>query len=57
MQLYERGVELKKICHKKLKEAEGKWQILKKNKKGDIIAEDLEDTVTSKTKTKQETMF
>ena len=31
MVLYERGMFLKKFCEKKLKEAEGRWSILKKS--------------------------
>ncbi len=41
MALYSRGVELKDFCEKKLKEAEKKWKVLKKDKNtGDIVAED-----------------
>jgi len=36
MELYERGVLLKEICEKKLKEAEGKWAVLKKGTNGKI---------------------
>ena len=34
MSLYDRGVILKKFCEKKLKEAEGRWTVLKKNNEG-----------------------
>ncbi len=36
MSLYERGMLLKQFCEKKLKEAESKWTILKKNNDGSI---------------------
>jgi exodeoxyribonuclease VII small subunit len=39
MELYERGVLLKDFCEKKLKEAEGKWMILKKKPGGEVEAE------------------
>ena len=42
MELYERGALLKSICEKKLKEAEGKWQVLKKDKNGEVIAEEID---------------
>ena len=34
MKLYDRGIMLKKFCEKKLKEAEARWSVLKKNKDG-----------------------
>ena len=39
--LYSEGVQLKNICELKIKEAEGKWQTLKKNKNGNIEITDL----------------
>lgn len=41
MELYERGMVLKTFCENKLKEAEGKWMALKKNKSGEIVAEEI----------------
>jgi len=41
IELYERGVLLKDFCGKKLKEAEGKWMVLKKNKNGDVSEEEI----------------
>ncbi|MBV6494281.1 MAG: Exodeoxyribonuclease 7 small subunit [Turneriella sp.] len=41
MQLYEYGLQLKEFCEQKLKEAEGKWLILKKKKDGTVIAENM----------------
>ncbi len=42
MELYTRGVELKEFCEKKLKEAEKKWKVLKKDKNtGDIVTGDF----------------
>jgi len=32
---------LKEFCEKKLKEAEGKWMVLKKKKNGEIITEEI----------------
>lgn len=40
MQLYERGVELKAFCEKKLKEAEKKWTVLKKDKETEVIVQE-----------------
>ncbi|MDX1957662.1 MAG: exodeoxyribonuclease VII small subunit [Leptospiraceae bacterium] len=36
---YERGMELKKICTERLKEAEGKIEFLSKNQEGKITKE------------------
>ena len=36
IQLYERGMLLKDFCEKKLREAESKWTILKKQKDGSV---------------------
>jgi len=41
MKLYERGMLLREFCERKLKEAEGKWKVLKKGKNGDIISEEI----------------
>lgn len=41
MRLYEQGLALKEFCEQKLKEAEGKWLILKKQKDGTVEAEEL----------------
>ena len=41
IKIYEKGVLLKKFCEKKLKEAENKWLILKKNQKGEVVAEEI----------------
>ncbi len=41
MDLYEKGMLLKGFCEAKLKEAEGKWMALKKDKNGDIVAEEI----------------
>ncbi|MDH4262670.1 MAG: exodeoxyribonuclease VII small subunit [Spirochaetia bacterium] len=41
MELYERGILLKTFCESKLKEAEGKWSILRKKTNGEIEAEDI----------------
>lgn len=38
---YERGMELKKICTDRLKEAEGKIELLTKSKDGEIIKENV----------------
>ncbi len=43
MALYEEGSRLKNYCSKKLKEAEGKWEILKKEKDENIKISDTED--------------
>ena len=42
MKLYQHGVELKQLCTKKLKEAEGKWEVLRRDKNGEIQAEEIE---------------
>jgi exodeoxyribonuclease VII small subunit len=41
MQLYEQGLALKEFCDQKLKEAEGKWLILKKQKDGRVTEEEI----------------
>ena len=41
MKLYEYGLALKEFCEQKLKEAEGKWLMLKKQKDGSVVAEEL----------------
>ena len=41
MKLYEYGLSLKEFCEQKLKEAEGKWLMLKKQKDGSVVAEEL----------------
>ena len=43
MQLYERGVLLKGYCEGKLKEAEGKWTILRRKNNGEVEAEEIND--------------
>ncbi len=41
MELYERGTELRKICEAKLREAEGKWVVLRKDGSGKTVAEEI----------------
>jgi len=41
MELYERGVMLKSFCESKLKEAEGKWTILRKKTNGEVEAQEV----------------
>jgi exodeoxyribonuclease VII small subunit len=41
MKLYEYGLALKEFCELKLKEAEGKWLMLKKQKDGSVDAEEI----------------
>lgn len=41
MKLYEHGLLLKDFCEQKLKEAEGKWLMLKKQKDGSVSAEEV----------------
>jgi len=41
MKLYEYGLALKEFCEQKLKEAEGKWLMLKKQKDSSVIAKEL----------------
>ena len=41
MKLYEYGLALKEFCELKLKEAEGKWLMLKKQKDGSVAAEEV----------------
>lgn len=36
LKLYERGIELKNYCEKKLSEAEHRWAILQKNSGGEV---------------------
>lgn len=43
MELYERGVLLKGFCEGKLKEAEGKWTVLRKKNTGEVVAEEIDD--------------
>lgn len=40
MKLYEQGLKLKEFCEQKLKEAESKWFILKKQKDGSLAIEE-----------------
>ena len=37
LKLYEEGIQLSRLCHGKLEEAEGKVEVLLKNAKGDLI--------------------
>ncbi|MCS6985524.1 MAG: exodeoxyribonuclease VII small subunit [Leptospiraceae bacterium] len=37
MQLYERGIQLKQFCEKKLKDAEHRWMILRETASGDEL--------------------
>ena len=41
MELYERGVLLKNFCETRLKEAEGKWMVLKKSPDGELLSEEI----------------
>ncbi|MCS6971835.1 MAG: exodeoxyribonuclease VII small subunit [Leptospiraceae bacterium] len=41
MQLYEQGLALKEFCEQKLKEAEGKWLMLQKQKDGSVVAKEV----------------
>lgn len=41
MKIYEQGLKLKEFCEQKLKEAEGKWLMLKKQKDGTVAAEEI----------------
>lgn len=41
IKLYEQGLALKEFCDRKLKEAEGKWLILKKQKDGGVVADEI----------------
>lgn len=43
MQLYERGMELKTICEKKIHDAQGQWKILRKNSTGSVVLEDMQN--------------
>jgi exodeoxyribonuclease VII small subunit len=38
LKLYEEGIQLSRLCHGKLEEAEGKIEILLKDAKGDVVA-------------------
>lgn len=44
MQLYEKGVFLKDFCQEKLKEAEGKWKVLRKKKNGEVVSEEIDSS-------------
>jgi exodeoxyribonuclease VII small subunit len=37
LKLYEEGIELSRLCHGKLEEAEGKIEVLLKNARGDLV--------------------
>ena len=50
MALYEEGSRLKNYCSEKLKEAEGKWEILKKEKNENVKIPDTEDRKISSVK-------
>lgn len=41
MLLYEQGLALKEFCDRKLKEAEGKWLMLKKQKDGSVAEHEI----------------
>lgn len=51
MELYERGVFLKEFCEGKLKEAEGKWVILRKKGNGETQAEEINKDYFESSKT------
>lgn len=53
---YERGMELKKICSERLKEAEGKIEMLSKNPEGKTVKE-TSGTGKEKSKAKEEILF
>jgi exodeoxyribonuclease VII small subunit len=38
--LYEKGIELSRLCHAKLEEAEGKIELLMKNAKGELVLDE-----------------
>lgn len=60
IKLYERGVELKSLCEKKLKEAEGKWKVLQKNNDGEVEAKEIPSSAIPEVNsgdTRQETIF
>ena len=38
--LYEKGIELSRVCHAKLEEAEGKIELLMKNAKGELVPDE-----------------
>lgn len=40
LKLYEDGVRLSRLCHAKLEEAEGKIEMLMKNARGELLADD-----------------
>ena len=50
IRLYERGMLLKEFCEKKLREAESKWTILKKQKDGQIQEVELSENEKEKLK-------
>ncbi|MFI5184870.1 MAG: exodeoxyribonuclease VII small subunit [Vicinamibacteria bacterium] len=39
LKLYEEGIQLSRLCHGKLEEAEGKIEMLLKDAKGDVVAD------------------
>lgn len=41
IELYEKGVQLRDFCNKKLKEAEGKWKALRTDPAGNESSEDM----------------
>lgn len=53
---YERGMELKKICSERLKEAEGKIEMLSKNPEGKTVKE-TSGAGKEKSKAKEEILF
>jgi exodeoxyribonuclease VII small subunit len=38
LKLYEEGIQLSRLCHGKLEEAQGKIEMLLKDAKGDVVA-------------------
>ena len=42
LHLYEEGMKLSEVCHKQLREAEGRVQILMKKAGGKVVAEPFE---------------
>ena len=55
---YERGMDLKKICNERLKEAEGKIEFLAKAPDGKIVKESaVRDHKEKEKKTKEEILF
>ena len=57
MELYERGVLLKEFCEGKLKEAEGKWTILRKKNNGNVEAEEISSEYFEKEHDSQGNIF